>query len=67
MKSTIELFNTLTAPPPTDAGAEAESNEDNLEWYYDNPEAPFDCNQVVSSSPIGPDDFEDPGELPILE
>ncbi|KAF9364578.1 hypothetical protein BGX34_001125 [Mortierella sp. NVP85] len=58
MKSTIELFNTLTAPAPTDA--EAESDEDNLEWYHDNPEAPFDCNQVVSSSPIGPDDFEDP-------
>ncbi|KAF9998085.1 hypothetical protein BGZ79_008231 [Entomortierella chlamydospora] len=65
MKNTIELYKSLIGANPSDPfpTTESESDHGNLDWYYDDPEPRFDPNQVVSSSPIGPDDLCDLDDL----
>ncbi|KAF9091642.1 hypothetical protein BGX27_001995, partial [Mortierella sp. AM989] len=64
MRNTIELYNSLIGSDTSTTEESPEYDDENLDWYYGEPEPRFDPNQVVSSSPIGPDDFSDLDELP---
>ncbi|KAF9202165.1 hypothetical protein BGZ59_002288 [Podila verticillata] len=64
MRNTIELYNSLIGSAASTTVESPESDDENLDWYYGEPEPRFDPNQVVSSSPIGPDDLSDLDEHP---
>ncbi|KAF9954443.1 hypothetical protein BGZ65_004000 [Modicella reniformis] len=65
MKYTIQLYNSLIGPGPSDAYTTAEPESDNnLDWYYDEPIPRFDPNLVVPSSPIGAEYLHGLDELP---
>jgi len=64
MRNTIELYNSLIGSDASTTVESPESDDENLDWYYGEPEPRFDPNQVIASSPIGPDDLSDLDEVP---
>ncbi|KAF9569132.1 hypothetical protein EC968_002725 [Mortierella alpina] len=64
MRNTIELYNSLIGSDASATIKSPDSDDENLDWYYGEPEPRFDPNQAIASSPKGLDDLYDLDEAP---